>query len=120
MYIHVYTYICIYVYTCICIYMIYMYRCVCVCARARVRVCIYLQICLQGHPSLRIKYLLSKLIQTADLLTLTPNMCMEHIKKQFGDDGESVVLVHKQLIMDTIVSEHAQVCDDRWRRRGDA
>jgi len=50
----------------------------------------------------RIKYLLRKMIQTADLQTLTSRLCKEHIKQQFGEDGEAVAAEHKQLIKDTI------------------
>ena len=53
----------------------------------------------------RIKYLLRKLIQTADLKTLTSRMCKEHIREQIGTEGEAVLSAHKQLIKDTIDQE---------------
>ena len=42
------------------------------------------------------------MIQTSDWQTLTVRLCNEHIKQQFGEDGEDVVAEHKQLIKDTI------------------
>ena len=53
----------------------------------------------------RIKYLLRKMIETADLRSVTIRMCKEHIKQQFGEDGEAVCREHKALIMATIDSE---------------
>jgi len=53
----------------------------------------------------RIKYLLRKMIQTADLQTLTSRKCKEHIREQFGSEGEAVLSAHKQLIKDTIDQE---------------
>jgi len=53
----------------------------------------------------RIKYLLRQMIQTADLQTLTSRLCKEHVREQFGAEGEAVLSAHKQLIKDTIDQE---------------
>ena len=53
----------------------------------------------------RIKYLLRKMIQTADLQMLTSRLCKEHIQEQFGSEGEAVLSAHKQLIKATIDQE---------------
>jgi len=50
----------------------------------------------------RIKYLLRKLIQNADLQTLTSRMCKEHVREQLGAEGEAVLSAHRQVIKDTI------------------
>ena len=56
----------------------------------------------------RIQHMLRKMIQTADLTTLTSRLCKEHIKEQFGEQGEAVSVEHKQLIKDTINYEVAR------------
>ena len=52
----------------------------------------------------RIKFLLSRLIKTADLKTLTTKMCMAHVRESF-ENGESIVTEYKQLIRETIHEE---------------
>lgn len=49
----------------------------------------------------RIIFLLRKMIQTADLTTLTSRGCKAHIRESF-EDGDAVLQEHKQLIKDTI------------------
>jgi hypothetical protein len=47
-------------------------------------------------------HVLRKLIQNADLHTLTSRMCKEHVREQLGAEGEAVLSAHTQLIKDTI------------------
>jgi len=54
--------------------------------------------------SAKIKSLLRNMIKTADLLTVTPRLCKEHLKKSF-EDGDAVCEKHKKLIRATINRE---------------
>jgi len=52
----------------------------------------------------RIKFLLSRLIKTADLQTLTTKLCKAHVRESF-ENGESIVTEYKELIRETIHEE---------------
>ena len=53
----------------------------------------------------RIKHMLRKMIQSADLSTLTTRLCKEFVKEQFEEQGEEVSVVYEQLIQYTIYKE---------------
>ena len=40
---------------------------------------------------------LRQMIQTADLQTLSSRLCKEHVREQFGAEGEAMICAHEQL-----------------------
>jgi hypothetical protein len=60
---------------------------------------------------------LRQMIQTADLQTLSSRLCKEHVREQFGAEGEAMICAHEQLIKDTIDQEVTRRCKGEIEHR---